>query len=119
MKNEREALKGDAKELNEFIRQFPFTMDEAFRDSLDTSTFNVAKIYDQLDYNSTLYPFPTRTGNFVWKNGEKDTEVVFMDDPNGKFNVSWLPPTEIRNKKNRERGQLVSSNDFVWRSGLL
>ena len=114
LKNEREALKGDAKELNEFIRQFPFTMDEAFRDSLDTSTFNVAKIYDQLDYNSTLYPFPTRTGNFVWKNGEKDTEVVFMDDPNGKFNVSWLPPTEIRNKKNRERGQLVSPNDFVF-----
>ena len=37
LKNERAALKHDASELNEITRQFPFTTDEAFRDSIDGS----------------------------------------------------------------------------------
>ena len=47
LKNEREALKNDASELNEVTRQFPFTEDEAFRDSIDGSLFNIGKIYEQ------------------------------------------------------------------------
>ena len=60
------ALKDDPSELNEVVRQFPFTEDEAFRDSIEGSLFNIGKIYEQIEYNEDLYPNPVVTGNFVW-----------------------------------------------------
>jgi hypothetical protein len=96
MMNERRALESEPDKLNEYIRQYPFSLDEAFRDSIDGSHFNVGKIYQQIDYNNNLYPNPIVRGNFIWK--EKDVEVVFDPNPNGKFYVSWMPAVENRNK---------------------
>ena len=62
LKNEREALKNDASELNEVTRQFPFTEDEAFRDSIDGSIFNIGKIYEQIQHNDELFPNPVVRG---------------------------------------------------------
>ena len=73
LKNERDALKNDARELNEFIRQFPFTIDEAMRDSIEGSTFNVGRIYEQISYNDELFPNPVVQGNFNWKDGSADS----------------------------------------------
>ena len=75
LKNEREALINDPSELNEVIRQFPFTTDEAFRDSIEGSLFNIGQIYEQIQHNDDLFPNPVVRGNFVWKDGQKDTEV--------------------------------------------
>ena len=118
LKNERAALKDDASELNEVTRQFPFTEDEAFRDSIEGSLFNIGKIYEQIQYNDELFPNPIVRGNFSWKNGEKDTEVVFMPDPAGRFRVSWLPPDELRNKKATERGKRIPPNPLVGCGGV-
>ena len=98
LKNERESLKNDASELNEVIRQFPFTEDEAFRDSIEGSIFNVGQIYEQTEHNDELFPNPVVQGNFVWKGGEKDTEVIFNPNPQGRFKVAWMPPLEFRNQ---------------------
>ena len=51
LKNERDSVKHDAREMNEIIRQFPFTPDEAFRDSIEGSLFNIGKIYEQVEHN--------------------------------------------------------------------
>ncbi len=110
LKNEREALKHDASELNEVTRQFPFTEDEAFRDSIDGSLFNIGKIYEQVQYNEELYPNPVVIGNFHWKNGEQDTEVVFAPDPNGRFRIAWMPPKEIRNLRKFDRNKRIAPN---------
>jgi len=107
LKNERDSLKNDASELNEVVRQFPFTEDEAFRDSVDGSLFNVGQIYEQVEYNDDLFPNPVVRGNFIWKENKKDEEVVFSPDPKGRFYVSWLPPVETRNVKRRENSKLV------------
>ena len=104
--------------MNEIIRQFPFTTDEAFRDSIEGSLFNVGKIYEQIQYNDELFPNPVVTGNFVWKNGEKDKEVVFSADPNGRFRVSWMPPNELRNKTKTERGKRVAPNAELGVGGV-
>ena len=98
LKNERKALVNDSYELNEVIRQFPFTTAEAFRDSSKASLFNVQKIYEQVQHNQELYPNPILVGNFVWKDGQQDTEVYFKPDPNGRWRVAWMPPFELRNK---------------------
>ena len=118
LKNERDALKHDASEMNEIVRQFPFTTDEAFRDSIEGSLFNVGKIYEQIQYNDELYPNPIVVGNFVWKNGEKDTEVIFSPDPSGRFRVSWLVPPELRNLKKFDRGKRIAPNAELGVGGV-
>ena len=108
LKNERASLKHDPSELNEVIRQFPLTEDEAFRDSIEGSIFNIGKIYQQIDWNNNLYPNPVVRGNFLWK--EKDKEVIFSPDPRGRFRVTWQPPVELRNKTYEVRGKKVAPN---------
>ena len=116
LKNERDSLKGDASELNEVVRQFPFTEEEAFRDSIEGSIFNVGRIYTQIDYNNDLYPNPVVRGNFMWK--EKDKEVIFSPDPNGRFRVAWQPPASERNKYNEERGKKMPGNAHIGCGGV-
>jgi hypothetical protein len=106
LKNERKALVDDSYELNEVIRQFPFTTAEAFRDSSKASLFNVQKIYEQIQYNQDLFPSPIVIGNFVWKDGVADTEVVFSPSTEGRWRIAWLPPAELRNKNKPENSWL-------------
>ena len=116
LRNERDSLKSDASELNEVVRQFPFTEEEAFRDSIEGSLFNVGKIYQQIDYNNNLFPDPVVRGNFIWK--KKDEEVIFSPDPNGRFRVSWQPKAEDRNKYNEERGKKLPANGHIGCGGV-
>jgi hypothetical protein len=118
LKNEREALKNDASELNEVTRQFPFTEDEAFRDSIDGSLFNIGKIYEQIQHNEELFPNPVVVGNFIWKGGEQDTEVVFSPDPNGRFRVAWMPPKELRNLRKYDRDKKIAPNAELGVGGV-
>ena len=106
LKNERKALVGDSYELNEVIRQFPFTVAEAFRDSAKASLFNVQKIYEQVQHNQEMFPSPIVVGNFVWQDGVLDTQVIFKQDPNGRWRIAWLPPDELRNKTKPENDWL-------------
>jgi hypothetical protein len=73
LKNERKGQQNNSYELNEIIRQFPFTEDEAFRDSTKSSLFNIQKIYEQIQHNEELYPNPVVIGNFQWKDGKMDS----------------------------------------------
>lgn len=110
LKNERKGQQNNSYELNEIIRQFPFTEDEAFRDSTKSSLFNIQKIYEQIQHNEELYPDPIVIGNFQWKDGKMDTEVIFAPDPNGRWRVAWLAPTDIRNKRKVENNKPVAPN---------
>ena len=118
LKNERESLKGDPSELNEVTRQFPFTTDEAFRDSIEGSVFNIGKIYEQVQYNDDLFPNPVVQGNFVWKDGVQDSKVVFSPDAKGRFRISWMPPKEIRNLSLTDRGKRIPPNAELGVGGV-
>jgi|TARA_R110000822_G_scaffold68563_5_gene166755 hypothetical protein len=106
LKNDRKSFKDDPSELNEVVRQFPFTEDEAFRDSIEGSLFNIGKIYQQIEHNEELFPNPVVKGNFVWK--EKDKEVIFSPTPNGRFKIAWMPDPEHRNVQAVDRGKKVA-----------
>ena len=118
LKNERDSLKHDASELNEVIRQFPFTTDEAFRDSIQGSLFNIGKIYDQVEHNDSLFPNPVVRGQFSWRGGIEDSEVVFTPDIEGRFRVAWMPPAELRNKKAHERTKRVAPHPHLGCGGV-
>jgi hypothetical protein len=116
LRNERDSLKHDASELNEVVRQFPFTEEEAFRDSIDGSLFNIGKIYQQIDHNNNLFPNPVVRGNFMWK--EKDKEVIFSPDANGRFRMAWQPSPESRNKHIEEYGKRKPGNAHMGVGGV-
>jgi hypothetical protein len=118
LKNERDALKHDARELNEQIRQFPFTIDEAMRDSITGSTFNIGRIYEQIEHNQELFPNPVVRGNFSWKEGVSDKEVVFSPNKEGRWRVAWMPKPEDRNKHRIINGKMHPANDHIGVGGV-
>ena len=110
--NEVEALKHDADALNEFYRQYPRTESHAFRDESKQSLFNLTKIYQQIDYNDSLIRDRVLTrGSFSWRNGEKDTEVIWTPDSRGRFLVSWVPPENLRNNVVMRNGKRCPGNE--------
>mgnify|MGYP003634907564 FL=1 len=115
---EVDSLKNDADALNEFYRQFPRTESHAFRDESKQSLFNLTKIYQQIDYNDSLIKdrFVTR-GSFSWKDGVKDTNVIFSPNNNGRFYVSWTPPKQLQNKYRIKNGVKFPSNDHMGAFG--
>jgi len=110
--NEVEALKHDADALNEFYRQYPRTESHAFRDESKHSLFNLTKIYQQIDYNDSLIRDRVLTrGSFTWRNGERDTEVIWTPDSRGRFLVSWIPPESLRNNVVMRNGKRCPGNE--------
>jgi hypothetical protein len=106
--NEADGLKNDQDALNEFYRQFPRTTEHAFRDEAKGSIFNLVKIYEQIDYNEEMSrTLGVTKGNFQWINGVKDSTVIFYPDKNGRFKISWVPPTHIQNK-------VIIKNGIKW-----
>ncbi len=112
--NERKAKKdsGDIVGYYEEIRQRPFTEDEMFRDPANEKIiFDVDKIYQQIEHNSGNTKSYLRKGNFTWKGGQRDTEVVWEDDENGgRWLVYWMPKIDERNKFVIKYGQKSPAN---------
>ena len=101
-----------------FDKQFPFSPEEAFRDSIEGSLFDISKIYDQIEHNDMLYPNPIVEGNFVWKDGRRDTEVVFRPTRNGRWRVAWMPPSGMRNKREEHRGKMIAPHSSLGCGGV-
>ena len=116
--NEVDGLKSDQDGLNEYYRQFPRTVEHAFRDETKNSIFNLAKLYEQIDYNQDLRNTNTvTTGSFQWENGVKDTKVIFTPNPNGRFKVSWIPEAGMQNKQYLKNGIKYPGNEHVGAFG--
>ena len=116
--NEVDSLKKDADVLNEFYRQFPRTDSHAFRDESKQSLFNLTKIYQQIDYNDSLIKehYLTR-GRFSWKDGIKDSKVIWSPDTRGRFLVSWIPEKNLQNCRVNQNGKYAPGNEHLGSFG--
>ena len=116
--NEVSSLKSNPDALNEFYRQFPRTESHAFRDETKSSIYNLTKLYQQIDYNDGMIADRVLTrGFFHWKNGEKDTEVIWTPDKAGRFIVSWIPDIAMRNNYITKNGIKYPLNEHVGAFG--
>ena len=116
--NEVASLKNDPDALNEFYRQFPRTESHAFRDESKSSLFNLTKIYQQMDYNDNLIRDRVLVkGSFHWRDGKKDTEVVWVPDERGRFLVSWIPNQSLQNRMEVRNGMKFPGNEHVGAFG--
>jgi hypothetical protein len=116
--NEVDGLKHDSDGLNEYYRQFPRTEEHAFRDEAKNSIFNLAKIYEQIDYNESVIRDGLVTkGSFSWENGIKDSKVIFTPNPQGRFLVSWVPPKNLQNNVIVKNGVKRPGNEHIGAFG--
>jgi hypothetical protein len=116
--NEVSALKNNSDALNEFYRQFPRTESHAFRDEAKNSLYDLAKIYEQIDYNDGLeINRIVNTGKFAWKNGIKDSEVIWIHSRDGNFKVTWFPNKDMSNKIEIKNGKKYPGNTHVGAFG--
>ena len=116
--NEVSGLKQDQDALNEFYRQFPRTEKHAFRDESKESLFNLTKIYEQIDFNEDMRNSINVTqGSFQWQNAEKDTNVIFVPNKDGRFKVSWVPPTHIQNRRYKKNNTYYPGNEHMGAFG--
>lgn len=115
---EVDSLKNDSDALNEFYRQFPRTESHAFRDESKQALFNLTKIYHQIDYNDTMIKehYVSR-GTFQWRDGIKDSEVIWSPDKNGRFFVSWFPPKHLQNNVHTRLGIKYPGNEHIGSFG--
>lgn len=115
---EVESLKGDADALNEYYRQFPRTESHAFRDESKSSLFNLTKIYQQIDYNDSLIKEHHMTrGSFHWKDGEKDSKVIWSPDTRGRFLLSWIPNARLQNNIIKKGDLMYPGNEHLGSFG--
>jgi len=115
---EVESLKNDPDALNEFYRQFPRTESHAFRDESKESLFNLTKIYQQIDYNDSMIKEHHITrGSFHWRDGIKDTDVIFTPDSRGRFKVSWTPRKGLNNRVSVKNGIKYPGNEHMGAFG--
>ena len=115
---EVDSLKNDADALNEFYRQFPRTESHAFRDESKSSIFNLTKIYQQIDYNdSGIEGQMVTRGSFHWKDGIKDSKVIWTPDSRGRFLISWVPPLHMQNNIHIRNGIKYPGNEHLGSFG--
>jgi hypothetical protein len=115
---EVDSLKNDADGLNEFYRQFPRTESHAFRDESKQSIFNLTKIYQQIDYNDSLImEHHVTRGSFSWKDGIKDSKVIFSPNKSGRFYVSWTPSSKINTSPIKRNGVMYPPNEHLGAFG--
>lgn len=105
-------LKGKPKELSSEKRQFPRNLKEAFRISVGECPFNV-EIIDAVLEKYTFENNDITYGNFKWKDGKRDTEVIFVptDKANGRWIVSYMFENQsMSNKKYMSSGHWHPGN---------
>jgi len=116
--NEVDSLKNDPDALNEYYRQFPRTESHAFRDESKNTLFNLTRIYEQIDYNDSFAIKSTITrGNFYWRNGQRDTEVIFNPESKGRFFLSWIPSAKLMNNVDIINGKKYPGNKHIGSFG--
>ena len=56
-------------------------------------------------------------GRFSWKDGVKDTKVIWTPDRRGRFLMSWIPPTDLQNNIEYKMGNKHPGNAHMGAFG--
>ena len=110
LQNRRKAFVNDPESLSEEIRLYPTRFAECFRTASKSSGFNMIKLETYID-NLTVSKQAITRGNFVWEKNQRDTKVLFVANPQGKFLVSHQLNANEANRAFR------NEDDGLWEPG--
>lgn len=112
--------KGKIKEAAQERRLMPLTIEDALTPSGEASAFNKEKLQETLDrltFPEKGTPEPTERGDFEWENGIQDTRVVFLQNPEGRFEVTKLMGFRDNYVIEARATKLPGNND-IHRAGI-
>lgn len=76
----------------QYRRKFPLKEEDMFIKKNTDSLISLHNLYRQRDFNDELPEGFIRRGNFMWHQGMKDTKVIWVPDPNGRWEIAnWMP----------------------------
>lgn len=115
--NERKALR-ESKNLvayYEEVRQFPFREEDSFIiPANEKMVFDLERLYEQIEHNEMAIDGRHLVrGNFEWRNGQRDTEVYWDPNPNGRWLMYWMVKPELRNLHKKIHAKLAPINDHT------
>jgi hypothetical protein len=115
LKKRFEGLKGKPAELSAEKRQFPRNLKEAFRAAIGECRFNIA-IIDEIVEKYTFENKEITYGNFKWKDGKRDSEVIFVpsDRHSARWIVSYLFEDQKMSNKKYLNGGIWFPGNFNW-----
>jgi hypothetical protein len=115
--NQRDGLANDTRALSSFIRKNPFDITEAFRVDGDKCVFNPMLLNDRRDVlGSGQF---TERGNFKWKDGERDTQVIWEPNPMGRWEICWnFEKVEQTNAIEKRGGAFYPRNKLKFIVGI-
>ena len=106
-------------QYNEFMRTFPMSKSDAYRDEMAQSDFNLVKIHEQRVFNGSLSREEWFRGNLqMIKEGDWSKGVKFVPKEDGKFVIFQIPPEELRNKSIMYNSKMYPANGMTWRGGV-
>ncbi len=105
-------------ELSSEKRKFPLKIEDCWVSDSKKSTFDTVRIEQQIEYNQSLPSSILVRGDFLWKDGIKDTIVEWVPSSQGKWLIAWLPKFEDRNKFNVVYGKKCPANTEFGCFGL-
>lgn len=113
------AMQTDARKLASLKQKNPLDEREAFMADAASCAFDYDKLNERYDILRKLVKTPMyQTGNFQWKDGLPDTEVVWVDSPGGRFMMAWEPEPQHRNLKIHRAGTWYPTNTDMACGGV-
>ena len=78
----------------------------------------LTKIYQQIDYNDSLNIHHHVTqGGFHWKDGVKDSKVIWTPNKRGRFFVTYIPKATLQNNVITKNGKKYPGNEHIGSFG--
>ncbi len=87
---------GDILKIAAWKRKYPFTWADAKMIGVEESLFPAEILNRRFTQIEAMRIKPYRTGNFEWEN-DVDGKVVFVDNPVGRWRVTYLPDAAQNN----------------------
>jgi hypothetical protein len=86
------AIEDDPNAVVDYKRKFPYREEDMFIAPGDKCEFNAMILNERQNKLSDPDDKSTVRGDFVWKDGKKDTDAIWVpNSANGRWYVSWLP----------------------------
>lgn len=105
-------------DLSSEKRKYPIVVTDCWVSDSKKSVFDTTRIEQQIQHNQSLPDSLLVRGNFMWKDGIKDSIVVWQPMPEGRWLVAWLPKVEDRNKHIVIYGKKRPANTEIGCFGL-
>lgn len=115
---ELKSRESDIASVNEYKRVMPVTESDMFR-IVGGNSINSERLFTQLQYNERYQSsLGIRQGRFRWTGERFNSDVEWIDDPKGRWQICWIPKKEDRNRKSIKGGIWHPENTWLGASGI-